>query len=209
MARLNRKFASPGLREQLAEEAARLMIEQGIGDYAVAKRKAADRLRVSSRGVLPSNRQIEERLVERQRIFEPEDHPDRLETLRSLAMRIMDELAAFEPRLVGSVLAGTATINAVVELHVFCDSPEEVASSLSVAGRDFRAVERRLRVNRKHTRLIPAFRLSVDGEDVIVYVFPERGIRQAPLSPIDQKPMKRARCDEVAALVRGQGLPRV
>ena len=54
------------------------MVEHGIQDFSLAKRKAAERLGVrANAGALPSNAQIQERLVERQRIFEPEAH-DRL-----------------------------------------------------------------------------------------------------------------------------------
>ena len=71
-----RRRSSPlpsDLRQQLAEEAARLISEHGIQDFALAKRKAAERLGVRAQaGALPSNEEIQERLIERQRIFEPE-----------------------------------------------------------------------------------------------------------------------------------------
>jgi hypothetical protein len=119
------------LRLQLAEEAARLMAEHGIQDFALAKRKAADRLGVrASASALPSNIQIQERLVERQRLFDPEEHGRRLEKLRLVATNVMGILDAFRPKLVGAVLEGTVTVSSPIELHVFSDAPEDVAAAL-------------------------------------------------------------------------------
>ncbi len=180
------------MRARVAEEAARIMIEQGIRDFAQAKRKAAERLRLGTRGALPSNAMIEERLAARQRIFESEDHPDRLATKRQLALEVMDVLADFEPRLVGTVLHGTATLNCAVELHAFSDEPELVSAVLASRGWETRSVERRSRRTRSETVRVPAYRFAIDTHDLVVEVHPRDGIRQAPLSPIDQRPMRRA-----------------
>ncbi|MGD2168492.1 MAG: hypothetical protein PVF63_10325 [Gammaproteobacteria bacterium] len=180
------------VRARVAEEAARIMIEQGIRDFAQAKRKAAERLRLSSRGVLPSNAMIEERLAARQRIFESEDHHSRVAAKRQLALEVMDVLADFQPRLVGTVLNGTATLNCAVELHAFSDEPELVSAELARSGWETRSVERRSRRSRSETVRVPAYRFVIDTHDLVVEVHPCDGIRQAPLSPIDQRPMRRA-----------------
>ena len=91
------------------------MIEHGIADYRMAKRKAAERLAVSRTRTLPSNAQIEACLAERQRIFEPATQSDRVGRLRQVAADTMQMLSLFEPRLVGPVLSGTATSNSPIE----------------------------------------------------------------------------------------------
>lgn len=180
------------VRARVAEEAARIMIEHGIRDFAQAKRKAAERLRLSARGVLPSNTMIEERLAARQRIFESEGHGDRLAAKRQYALEVMDVLAEFEPRLVGTVLNGTATLNCPIELHAFSDEPELVSAVLARSGWDTRSVERRSRRSRSEILRVPAYRFVIDTHDVVVEVHSRDGIRQAPLSPINQRPMRRA-----------------
>jgi hypothetical protein len=179
------------------------MIEQGIRDFAQAKRKAAERLRLSTRGALPSNAMIAERLAARQRIFEAEHHNDRLVTKRQIALDVMTALEDFDPRLVGTVLAGTATLNCEVELHAFCDEPERVAARLAGCGWEARTVERRCRRTRSQTVRVPAYRFAIDAQDLVVEVHPSDGIRQAPLSPIDQRPMRRASTRAVEALLEG------
>src|SRR5690606_32524951 len=135
-----------------------------IESYAQAKRKAAERLGVSEAGALPSNAQIEASLAERQRIFEPHTHPHRLADLRRLAAQLMALLSPFKPRLVGPVLNGTATVNSGIELHLFTDSPENVAMILERGGFTLRGCQRRYRYDGKKTTVVPGFSFSVDGE---------------------------------------------
>lgn len=201
-----RRRSSPGLssdlRHQLAEEAARLMVEHGIQDFGLAKRKAAERLGVrTGAGALPSNAQIQEHVVERQRIFEPDGRDQRLAKLRSIATDVMEVLEAFRPKLVGGVLDGTATLSSSIELHVFSDAPEAVAAALEEEGFRLRDSQRRYRFSREATEQIPGFELMVDGEGLQVMVFPERGSSHSPLSPIDGKPMRRASRSAVLALL--------
>jgi predicted nucleotidyltransferase len=203
MGRRSSGYATASLRERLAQTAAKLMMESGIEDFGLAKRKAADRLGVRDLGALPSNAQIAASLAERQRIFEPDTHPHRIEDLRRKALAVMDLLAPFEPRLVGSVLAGTATENSPIELHAFSDAPESVVWRLAEHGVSVRDCDRRFRYSSRAAALVPAYRFARDGADVVVVTFPENGLREAPLSPVDQKPMRRAARSEVAGLVNG------
>nr|MBO2512495.1 hypothetical protein [Gammaproteobacteria bacterium] len=180
------------------------MIESGIEDYGLAKRKAAERLGVKDLGALPSNAQIAASVAERQRIFEPQAHRMRVNALRRTALSIMDLLEPFEPRLVGAVLAGTATENTPIELHTFADSPESVAAHLVDRGVMVRDCQRRYRFSAKRASLVPGYRFVHDGADVVVVTFPENGLREAPLSPVDQRPMRRAGRNEVAELMAAE-----
>lgn len=193
--------ALTAVRERVAQEAARLMMEHGIGDYRQAKLKAADRLGVTESGALPSNAHIEASLAERQRIFEPDHHPDRVSRLRRRAAEVMLSLAPFHPRLVGAVLAGTATTHSPIELHVFADAPESVAAALERGGFALRQCQRRYRFDGHTVTLTPGFRFASGDVEVVALVFPEKGLRQAPLSPVDQRPMRRAGRAEVLALL--------
>jgi hypothetical protein len=201
MGRRNNRAATGMIRERLAQESARIMIEHGIVDFGLAKRKAAERLAVEAVGALPSNAQIESCLAERQRIFEPLTHEAHLSRLRLVAVEIMALLAAFEPRLVGPVLNGTATQNAAVELHVFNDSAEEVAEELAGNRISFGQCERRYRYGGRKPALVPGFSFSIEETRIVTLVFPENGLREAPLSPVDGRPMTRAARRKVLELL--------
>jgi hypothetical protein len=201
MGRRGRASVPIELLDQLADEAARLMAEHGVADFALAKRKAAERLGVGVRGALPSNVQIQERLAARQQLFEPDEHAARIAKLRRVAVDVMARLEEFRPKLVGGVLDGTATISAAIELHVFSDAPEFVAAALESGGRRARNSQRRYRFGPRGTAEIPGFGVEIADEEVQVMVFPERGSHHAPQSPVDGRPMRRASRAAVMALL--------
>ncbi|MBM4237960.1 MAG: hypothetical protein ACKOCF_07320 [Gammaproteobacteria bacterium] len=189
------------LRRALAQEAARVMAEHGIRDFLFAKRKAAERFGVVDGSVLPRNTEIEEALQEYQRLFGGEAHLESLQAQREVALDVMQRLKEFQPRLVGPVLQGTATQHDDVTLHVFADRAESVSFHLMDQGLPFELGERRTRVNAERVVQQPSLHLDVDGQPVEVVIFPIDGIRQAPVSPVDGRPMRRADTAEVATLL--------
>ena len=118
------------MRLAVAEEAARIMGEQGVDDFLQAKRKAAERLGVTDASILPRNTEIEAALVARKRLFSAERHEAELAVLRRSALEAMRLMADFHPRLVGPVLAGTASAHSEINLHLFSDSAEAVSLRL-------------------------------------------------------------------------------
>ena len=189
----------------VAQEAARIVVNQGIRDYRAAKIKAAERLGLTGRGSLPGNVEIEQAVSEYLHLFAGESHTDLLRTMRTAALSAMQLLSPFAPRLVGPVLNGTADEHTVVNLHVFADSAEAVAGRLSDLGLSYKPYERRLKSRRNHAESYAGYRFDQDQTSVEATVFPVDGIRQAPISPIDGKPMKRA--DEKAVQLLLDGLP--
>ncbi|MDH3545488.1 MAG: hypothetical protein OEN22_00210, partial [Gammaproteobacteria bacterium] len=89
----------------LAQEAARIIVDQGIRDYRVAKTKAAERLGLNTRGALPGNAEIEQAVSEHLQLFGGESHLLFLRTMREAALSAMEMLASYSPRLVGPVLS--------------------------------------------------------------------------------------------------------
>jgi len=185
----------------VAQEAARIIVDHGIRDYRLAKQKAADRLGVTGRGSLPGNAEIEAAVVEHLQLFGGESHADHLRLMRVAALSVMEMLAEFTPRLVGPVLVGTADENSAVNLHVFTDSPEAIAVELSEMGLSFRPYERRLKSRRNRVETYAGFEFRYSHNAIQATVFPVDGIRQAPMSPIDGKPMKRVDANAVQELL--------
>jgi len=190
------------LRRALAQEAARLMAEHGIRDFLIAKRKAAERLGVmDGAALLPKNSEIESALGEYQRLFGGESHLIALDAQRRAALSAMRYLQEFEPRLVGAVLSGTATQHSEVQLHLFAERAESVTLKLLDEGIRHEVTERRLRFGSEEVRAFPGVRFEMDDQSIEATVFPTDGIRQAPVSPVDGRPMRRANALEVAALL--------
>lgn len=194
-------FGNDRARRILAQEAARIIVEQGIQDYRVAKTKAAERLGMLDRGSLPGNSEIEQAVAEHLQLFLHDSHSTLLASLRTAALSAMELLSAFTPRLVGPVLAGTAGEHSAVNLHVFADTPEEVAFRLDQRGIDYSPFERRYRARRGQTDIYAAYAFLHQDSPIEATVFPYDGIRQAPMSPVDGKPMRRADVKKVQAML--------
>ena len=144
-------------RQQIADEAARIIIESGTADYRAAKAKAQERLGLSS-GPLPGNEEIEAALASRNRIFRGERHTAHLRDLREMAADLMLRLQSFRPKLVGSVLSGNATDHSAIDLHLFSDTPELVAMRLEA-----------LDLFHKPIQFFPGFRFSRFDQQTLGY----------------------------------------
>jgi hypothetical protein len=190
------------IRRALAQEAARIMAEHGIRDFFVAKRKAAERLGITDgAAALPKNTEIEAALAEYQRLFGGGTHAESLYAQRMAALEAMRALHEFEPRLVGPVLSGTATEHSEVQLHLFAERAEQVALKLMDEGIPHDVLEKRVKMSPERVLSYPGVRFEVNDHSIEVTVFPRDGIRQAPVSPVDGRPMKRASTFEVEALL--------
>jgi hypothetical protein len=188
------------LRERITQEAARIMAEEGVHDFAAAKRKAAVRLNQAENRHLPSNREIESALADYLRLFHARELPGTVRHLLEVALDAMRLLAPFEPRLTGPLLNGMATSYSEVPLQVFPDEPEQIALHLREHGIPFEQDTRRLRFGGDRQDTVPVFRFMAGDTALEICVLPPSGLREAPLSPIDARPMKRAALKEVERL---------
>jgi hypothetical protein len=188
-------------RLRVAQEAARLMSEHGIRDFHHAKLKAAERLGILDTQALPRNLEIEQALREHQRLFLADSQPQLLRQRREAAVEAMRFLAAFEPRLVGAVLEGTADAHSAVCLHVYSDDPEAVVLYLREHGVPIETQVRRLRYSRDDQPEYPVLLFAADELPFDLTVLPRDALRQAPLDRADDRPMRRASLAQVEMLL--------
>ena len=78
-----------------------------------------------------------------------------------------------------------------------------MAFALEENGLSYRPYERRLKSRRGRAETYAGFEFHHGEASVQATVFPVDGIRQAPISPIDGKPMRRADEKAVRELLQG------
>ena len=188
-------------RQRVALEAARIMSEEHLNDFSRARHKAAERLGITVRNDMPSNQEIELELRSYRSIFSDENASSSLLSLRQAALEAMRFFEPFKPRLVGSVLDGTAGVHDTVQLHLFSDLPEDVVVFLMEKGVDFDQRDESVRYKSGKTQTVPCFYFHAGETPFQVFLFPLLDIRQAPLSSVSGLPMKRAGIDEVRSLI--------
>jgi hypothetical protein len=187
-------------RSHIAHLAARLMAEDGIEDYALAKRKAARQAGTPDTRELPTNEEIDSALRTYQQIYHREEHHDRLRTLRAIALRAMRELAQFNPYLTGSVLSGNAGKYADINLQLFTDSAKAV---------EFYLIERKIPYRTAQSRLYcgaepltaPVYTVDDDGTEIELTVLTPRELRGALRTSLEGKGIERAKLQAVEALL--------
>lgn len=188
------------MRQRLAQKSAQILLESGTRDFKAAKQKAAQQLGATDTKSLPNNSEIELALSEYQRLFRATSQPEYLSRLRELAIEAMQFLSGFSPRLVGSVLSGTADEHSVIRIHVFADTVESVGFYLLDKHIPHELGERRLKIGIDQYQTYSTYEFVVDEVHVELVVFLPKQ-KQIPLSPVDGKIMKRADIAEVEELL--------
>ena len=186
-------------RERIAHLAARLMAEDGIEDYALAKRKAARQAGVPDARQMPDNEEVDAALKLYRELYQHE-HASSLRELRRLALDVMDELARFNPYLIGSVLRGSAGRYAGVHLQLFTDNAKSVEHYLLDRRIEFRSGETRLYAGDMPLDA-PMLSFTRAGIDIHLTLLTPRELRSQLKASAEGKPIERARRTAVEALI--------
>ena len=184
----------------IAAAAARIMAEEGIDDFALAKRKAARRLGAADSAALPGNDEIEAELRDYLALYQAEEHPERIVELRHVALEAMRALERFSPYLTGPVLAGLAGPYAEIELQLFPESSKEVELFLLDLDVAYDASDER-RYTGDRARAVAVIALTWQGVPLRLSVFDPRDERAALKTSLAGRVAVRAGIAEVATLV--------
>ena len=191
------------LRTLIAEEAARLIYEEGYRDYRIAKLRAAEQFGVGAQiASQPTNDEIETAIHQRIRLFDAESQPRLLRQHREVALEAMDFLRNYHPYLTGAALEGTTSEHSAVTLHLAAESAEDVIFYLEDQRIPFQTFERKVRFGSKKPEYFPLLRFYVDDVEVELMIFPDDDrFAGSPISPITGKATKRADRKKLAGLL--------
>jgi len=196
-----RKHKNNRQRLLIAQQAAVILSKSGNRDFLAAKTKAAQRMGVLDTNQLPTNIEIEQALIDYHRLFCSEQQPKIVRDLRQAALKAMRIFSDYSPKLVGSVLAGTADEHSPVHLHIFADTAEELTIFLINQHIPFDVGEQKIRFGHDSEQIQTTFSFIAGEVNFLLTVFIAEGQRQAPMSPVDGKTMKRANLSEVENLL--------
>ncbi len=183
------------MRERIAAAAARIMAEDGIDDFALAKRKAARSLGAGQTEALPANDEIEAELVAYLALYQAEEHPQRVAELREIALDAMRALERFHPYLTGPVLKGN--------LQLFPESAKDIELFLLERSIAFETQETR-RYSGDRVHAVSAFTLAWQDHRLRLSVFDPRDERVALKTSQAGRVMQRAGIAELATLLRDE-----
>lgn len=195
-----RGHARNDTRSRIAHLAARLMAEDGIEDYALAKRKAARQAGIPDARQLPTNEEVDEALRTYRHLYHEDEHRVRLRLLREKAIKAMRGLEQFNPHLTGSVLRGNAGKYADINLQLFTDNVKAVELYLLDRGVVYRTGQSRLYIG-DAAATVPVFTLDDDGVEVELTVLSVREQRGPVRTSAEGRAIERARLAAVESLL--------
>ena len=117
----------PSLKKRVAREAALLLYTSQEKEYKQAKKRAAENLGAR---IFPSNYEVAMELDAIAEETEGASRHERLIQMRQEALKIMQILEDFNPRLVGSVWRGTINKNSDIDIAAFASKPNAVLAQL-------------------------------------------------------------------------------
>jgi hypothetical protein len=189
------------MRAEIAAAAARIMAEDGIDNFALAKRKAARQLGATDSEALPRNDEIEAELRAYRALYQEGEHPQLITELREAALDAMRALERFHPYLTGPVLKGTAGPYADIDLQLFPESAKDVELFLLERGIAFETQETR-RYSGDRVHAVSVFTLAWKDYPLRLSVFDPRDERVALKTSQAGRVMQRAGIAELATLLR-------
>jgi predicted nucleotidyltransferase len=122
-----KKDSSKILRERVAREAALLLYSFQEKEYKQAKQRAAKNLKTR---ILPSNREVAEKLDRIAEEVEGASKKRLLLRMRTESQELMTALKDHNPRLMGSVWRGTALKNSDIDILAYSQNPNQILNQL-------------------------------------------------------------------------------
>ncbi len=180
-------------KQQIASVAASLIYEEGYG-YELAKQKASLGFNDID---IPKNSDIYIELKNYVKTIALEKNKQLFRIQKQIALEAMQFLKDYQPVITGQLLDGIAAPYTAIMLHLFASTHEEVMLFLKQKQIPYESDEVILKMGKQYIRY-PSLRFIVDNTLLELIIFPnDRRHRVAPISPINNKPMKRIKFDKL------------
>ena len=195
------KVAKREIQRRIAYEAARILTDSRIDDHDYAIHKAASRLGINNKRLMPKREEIYQALREQQRLFRGDEQLLAVEKMRYAAHSAMQALQQFKPLLVGPVFEGTADLNSRIRLHLFASTPEEVALCLMGLHIPWHEKDCSIKFAAGGRKNMPSFRFTADGNLFKLIVFPEIVHNNPPVEPDNNHPIRGITLQKLGELI--------
>jgi len=194
------------MRTRIAAAAARIMAEDGLEDFALAKRKAARQLGAQDTRSLPGNEEIEAELRAYQALYQGEEQRERIRILRERALEAMRLLEQFRPYLAGPVLKGTAGRYSDIDLQLFTDDGKAVELFLLNRRIPYDISDERHFAG-DQARAVTVLKLEWHGVSMNLAIYTLKEERGTLRTTLLGRPIERAGLQAVSQLVSGSTSP--
>lgn len=193
------------IRLTIASRAADIIMEEGISDYLFAKKKAAKYLGLPEKETLPTNKQIDEAIINYQNIYRDKVDHELLKKIKQETLNIMNIFKNFNPHLSGRLINGIIPKYPKIQINLFTDNIKEVEYILlnqNIAFNFNEAIISEKLSKKKSVRNIPIFKIEGQNFPIELNIYNEndvfnskkslmkdRGVSRKKILEIDLKPL--------------------
>ncbi|MDJ0805593.1 MAG: hypothetical protein QNJ78_02050 [Gammaproteobacteria bacterium] len=178
------------IQRRIAYEAARILTDYRSDDLIFAINKAATKLGVHNRRLMPNHEEVDSALREQQRLFRGTEQQSAVKNMRNAALPAMKALKQYKPLLIGPVYEGTADLNSRIRLFLFAPTPEDVALSLLALHIPWHEKDCSIKFTDGSRKIMPSYHFTADGNYFELIVLPDTGFNKRPLDPQEHRPIK-------------------
>ena len=147
----------------------------------------------------PQREAIWSAIREYRALFRPEQF-ELLQRQRRLALQIMQTLASFKPRLLGSLVRGDGPLDRI-QLLVFADSPESVIWHLNDRHIPWQAVDTLLHYSAGRRLARPTLRFLAGETSIELIILSDQSPSDPPRDPVSGGALDVRGVDELRALI--------
>lgn len=190
-----------GAKWEIAQAAARIMHQQRLQEYGIAKRKALESLGLPHREALPENKLVDEALKEQLALFANEADRNWSTALLQAAQDASEFLAGFSHYIGGSLASQTSKQDDRLEVHLYCDTPEALLWVLQDNSIPYDESQRVVRIGRQVEKEFPCFSFVANSIAISITVFPDTRPQARPCDT-DGSPRPRLKPKQLAQIGR-------
>ncbi len=192
-------------KTEIAQQAAKLMIENGIRDYKIAKTRAASQLGLQHAHIpLPSNSEIDHEREVLLKLFYKHETASHLKKLRHLALNALKLLQPFTPYLVGDIVNGIIDSHSKITIHIYEANIEEIEVFLMEKTIPYEHKSVTIKTERNKQSLFSRLCFEADKVPIEIIALPYTLFKSPPLNPVDGHPYKRMDLQKLEAMLAGQ-----
>ncbi len=177
----------------IAAEAANIIIAKGV-DIEDARREACRKFSISDKKKMPKDQEIQALLRERSEIFSYQNikQEQQLEGIRQTAIKAMQLLIDFRPKIYGALLDGIYHHGSSIKLHLFTNTIEDIERLLIDRSIPFELSEQKLKSGRNNWEVFYTISFYAGEEQIEALIFLSDEPYKNIIDPATDAPMTRA-----------------
>lgn len=176
---------------QISELAAQIIETEGVKDFLLAKKKAASRLGINNSSHLPANHEIQQALIDYQRLFYGEAEKQILKNNAQKCLNALNLLEKFTPYLTGAYAGKHPRTESDIQIILYLDQHEQIVSCLSSHKIPWQLKDVNMKLPQRQVEEYPCYQFYADNTLIKIICLPEHEIHTRYIDPItDEKIIK-------------------